>query len=234
MRCKKFKDQTILYLYGELTEKEKAAFEEHIDTCASCREEMVYTKSVFEAVDETRPVEIPEGDWDKNWAVVKNTISHRQGHRIKGPALPRWTYAAAATALIFLVGLFAGRMWFAPSDTPDLTGMRKGSLQTAFDHYIDDIKPLLLDYANYSEPEAEDSVVMVDREFLRGLLIQNVLLKQILAEKDPEAALLLDDIELVLRELENLEPDDVRTPALIKELIQKREILFKMEILQKT
>ena len=107
-------------------------------------------------------------------------------------------------------------------------------MKEAFNLHIGDIKPLLIDYANYTGPENDGSAVLVDRDFLRGVLVQNILLKRLLAETHPEAAQLLDDIELVLRELENLEPDDDRTPALIKELIQKREILFKMEILQKT
>jgi hypothetical protein len=234
MRCKKYRDQTILYLYGELRGVKKTAFEEHIDTCAVCREDLVYTKSVFGILDETKPIEIPEGDWDKNWAAVKNSISRSRKHGTNRFAPPRWAYAGAATALIFILGLFAGRMWLTSPRTPDLSGMREGSMQTALDHHIDDIKPLLIESANYSISESGGSAVLVDRDFLRDLLVQNIILKRILAEKDPEAAQLLDDIELVLRELKNLEAGDDRTSALIKELIQKREILFKMEILQKT
>jgi hypothetical protein len=234
MKCKKFSDQIILYLYGELTDVDKAAIEKHIDTCSACREEMVYTKSIFEAVDETKPVDIPEGDWDKNWTEVKRVISKPQQSGQSRPVFPRWAYGAAAILLIFILGIFAGRMWFSSPDSPDLSGMREGSMQTAFNHHIDNIKPLMIDYANYVKTEENGGSVIVDREFLRGLLVQNILLKRILAEKDPEAAELLDDIDIVLRELENLDKNDTRTPALIKELIQKREILFKMEILQKT
>lgn len=234
MKCKKFRDQIILYLYGELTGDDKAAIENHIDSCAACREDMVYTQSVFSVVDETKLVNIPEGNWEKNWAIVKKRISHPQRSTQNRMGVPRWAFGAAATAVIFLLGILAGRIWLTSPDTPDLTGMMEGSRQTALNHYISDIKPLLINYSNYSDMEGSGSNVTVDREFLRGLLVQNILLKRVLAEKDPEAAKLLDDIELVLRELKNLEPDDNRTPALIKELIQKREILFKMEILQKT
>jgi hypothetical protein len=232
MRCKKFKDRVILYLYGELAPEDKEAFEKHIDQCAACREDMVYTKSVFEVIDEVKPESASEGDWAKNWKSIENTIAAKDRRKNSSFLLPRWAYAAAATVLIFALGIVAGRIWFSTPAALDLSGVREGSLQTAFNNYIADIKPLLIDFANYAESETAGATVAVDREFLRGLLFQNILLKRILTEKDPEAAQLLEDIEIVLRELKNLEPDDKRTPALIKELIQKREILFKMEILQ--
>jgi hypothetical protein len=234
MRCKKCKALIILYLYGELKDGDRAAFEEHVDGCPSCREELIYTKSVFEAVDETRPAEIPEGDWDRNWGIIRSALPDKSLRRKGVFGLPQWAFAGAAVVLIFLLGLLAGRTWFFPDAAPSLSRMREASVKEAFNLHLGDIKPLLIDYANFTGPENNGSTVLVDRDFLRGLLVQNILLKRILAEKHPEAARLLEDIELVLTELENLEPDDDRTPALIKELIQKREILFKMEILQKT
>jgi len=235
MRCKKCKDEIILYLYGELRPEVKEGFESHIESCASCREELVYTKSIFEAIDGTK-TDVPEGDWDKNWAAVKNAVSSKHSRPKASISLPRWSYAAAAIFAVFVVGFFAGRTLFKSPSAVGVPGVKKAYMQSAFDQYIDDIKPLLIDYANFSEAEngSASGLVTVDRESLRGLLVQNIILKRILAEKHPEAAQLLDDIEIVLRELENLEPDDSRTPILIKDLIKKREILFKMEILQKT
>jgi ABC-type proline/glycine betaine transport system substrate-binding protein len=73
----------------------------------------------------------------------------------------------------------------------------------------------------------------VDKNLVQHLIIQNILLKKALAEKNPSAAQFLEDIDLMLQELANMESDDEQTLSMIRELIQKRDILFKMEILQK-
>jgi len=58
-------------------------------------------------------------------------------------------------------------------------------------------------------------------------------LKSIVAKTDPTLVQFLDDVDIVLKEISNLKKEDRQTPSLIKELIHEREILFKMEILQK-
>ena len=44
---------------------------------------------------------------------------------------------------------------------------------------------------------------------------------------------LLEDIDLVLREIKNLESGDQATSSMIRELIQQRQILFKIDVIQK-
>ena len=45
-----------------------------------------------------------------------------------------------------------------------------------------------------------------------------------------EAAELLEDIDLVLREINNMDPDDPDTPGMIRSLIDQRDILFKINV----
>ncbi len=91
---------------------------------------------------------------------------------------------------------------------------------------------MLVEYANYTSSEKGEEAILVDKEIARNLLIQNILLKSIVAKTDPTLVQLLDDVDIVLKEISNLKKEDRQTPSLIKELIQEREILFKMEILQ--
>ncbi len=72
----------------------------------------------------------------------------------------------------------------------------------------------------------------MDKKVARSLLIQNLLLRNIVAKTDPSLLPFLDDVDIVLKEISNLETDDKQTPALIKDLIHDREILFKMEIIK--
>jgi hypothetical protein len=61
------------------------------------------------------------------------------------------------------------------------------------------------------------------------LIIQNILLKRLIAEEDPSTKEILEDVDLVLREIANQEGDDADTLSMIKELIQERGILYDIE-----
>ena len=63
---------------------------------------------------------------------------------------------------------------------PPRTGIRP-----VFASHLDDLKPILLDYAHYVPGEKAEGRVVVDKAALRTLMLQNVLLKRKLAEKDP-------------------------------------------------
>ena len=237
MSCKKQRDNMILYLYGELDSARKTELENHIASCAGCRREFAYIRQVFEALDESRPTSIPEGKWEEYW---ENIQSHIPGTRSKSfrrwPSahfpFPRWAYAAVSLLFVFALGILAGRAWLfqpSPNGTGDIS--TEGTLQYAFNAYLDDLKPYMLEYANYTGGKDNGASITVDKKIIRYLIIQNVLLKSAIAGKNPTAAQLLDDIDLVLHELFHMESDDAYSPAMVKELIKKRDILFKMEVL---
>jgi hypothetical protein len=240
MVCKKYKKDMILYLYGELDADRKAALGNHIIDCADCRQELEYTKKVFAALDDSKPSYTPEGDWEKYWEIIQpRTFMQTSGKRtIKSDkrafsAFPRWGYVAAALMLVFLLGIFAGRIWFFPDFQDNSRDAQTGlSYKLALNEHLDELKPYVLEYANYSSEENGGQYITVDKKLVQHLLIQNVLFKKALAEKNPSAAQLLEDIDLMLQELANMESGDEQTPSMIRELIQKRDILFKMEVLQ--
>ena len=231
----------ILYLYGELDAGRKAELENHIIDCAGCQQELEYTKKVFAALDDSKPSYTPEGDWEKYWEIIQpRTFMQISGkQRIKSDkrafsAFPRWGYVAAALILVFLLGIFAGRIWFFPAFQDNSRDARTGiSYKFALNEHLDELKPYILEYANYNKYENGAQYITVDKKLVQHLLIQNVLFKKALAEKDPSAAQLLEDIDLVLHELANMEEGDEWILSMIRELIQKRDILFKMEVLQK-
>jgi hypothetical protein len=51
-----------------------------------------------------------------------------------------------------------------------------------------------------------------------------------IAEKNPNLAQLLEDVDLVLREIANLDEEDPENLSMIKELIQQRGILYEIEV----
>lgn len=234
MRCSKIRQNIVLDLYGELNETEKAEMEKHISGCQACAADYAYSKKVFEAIEDAGEEDIPEPQWNTSWANINTSIQDKPQRQKLLPGFPKWAYAAAGVLAIFILGIFAGRLWF-PSDRQ--TFQTAETFQDDFQHvltkHLDELKPVLLQAVNYREGENGNGSILVDKQTLRTLILQNILLKSLITEQNPTAEQILEDVELVLRELANMEEGDSRTKSLVKELIEEREILLNMSILQK-
>jgi len=237
MDCNKAKNLITLYLYGELDEKDRAILEGHVRECLACAAELAYTKKVFKLLDEHKPAAAPEPDWESAWQRIHSGISGKPAND-KAPMFPRWSwiYAGSAIAAVLILGIVIGKYWFAPAQklvqTASQMAPSPASLQPALSSHLDDIKPMLLEYAHYTAGDQVTKKIVIDEKIVRGLLLQNLLLKRMLVEKDPAAAELLDDLDLVLKEIANQPSQDRQAPSQIKDLIDQRGILFKMEILK--
>lgn len=232
MKCKKYKEKIILNLYGELTEKEREELDAHIKECPECSKYFVYTKKVFKVLDDARE-EAPEANWEKCWQGIGSHAYERSRRQPSFLFFSRWVYAAAALLVVFVIGAIIGRFWFSPSQEPPLQPeISQSSIEPTLIEFLEDLKPVLVEYANYTSSEKGEDTIIMDKEVARSLLIQNLLLKSIVAKTNPLLVQFLEDVDIVLREVSNLKKGDKQTPSLIKELIHEREILFKMEIFQ--
>lgn len=230
MACKKYKKKIVLYLYNELNEEETKRLMEHIKECEECAEDLAYTEKVFRVLDETKTTEIPEAQWEKCWNTINTGIKKRKHKQKIFLPFPKWAYAAAALIIVFVVGLYIGRIAFLPiqsSRTP-LEGTQS-ALDPSIQEHLESLKPILVEYANYTGSE-ENGTITIDKGIVRSLIIQNILLKRMIAEKNPSVKQLLEDVDIVLREIANQEGDDTDTLAMIKELIQERGILYEIEV----
>lgn len=234
MSCKKYEEKIVLSLYGELNEKEKEELEVHIKECASCAKDLAYTKEVFHVLDEAGKEEIPEAEWERSWQKIDIAIPAKPKKEKRLFLFPRWAYAAASLAVVFILGIVFGRFWFFPGQPAGFPiEASENYLQYTLNEHFDELKPILIEYANYTSSEKGEESVIMDKEVAQNLILQNLLLKRIIAKTNPSAAQLLEDVDLVLREIANLRKEDKQTPSLIKDLIHQRGILFKMGI-QKT
>ena len=264
MNCKKARELMVLDLYGEADAPEKIRLEKHLRGCSSCASEKAETRRLFTLLDEHKPEEAPAADWEKAWKGIQSGIAGktRAPRTFSAPRLspaprpfvvPRWrrAFAGAALVLVLAAGIIIGRFGFGPAARPDGSGTQAGAagfsaaaamptapapngIRPAFTSHLDDLKPILLDYAHYVPGEKAEGRVVVEEAALRTLMLQNVLLKRKLVEKDPAAADLLEDLDLILKEIVNRGSKDPTSPAQIRDLIEKRDVLFKMEILKKT
>jgi hypothetical protein len=233
MKCKKYEEKIILLLYGELDEREREELENHINECQECSLDFDYTKKIFKALDENKEA-IPEANWEKSWREIDAGARKKIARQKSFFLFPRWAYAAAALLLVFVLGAIIGRFLFFPDQQiPDELALAPSSIQFTMQEYFEELKPMLVEYANFTSSEKGEETILMDKAMARNLLIQNILLKSIVAKTDPTLVQLLDDVDIVLKEISNLNKKDRQTPSLIRELIQEREILFKMEVLQK-
>lgn len=239
MKCKQAKKLVVLDLYGELKEPSRPQLQEHLDHCPECRAEFDLTRKVFAVLDECDPAAEPAADWNRAWDRVQAGISAPPARREPGrvPAW-RWAYAGAGLVLVLAAGIFIGKYAFPPSSIPAGTQAAAvpatpNGIRPAFAAHLEDLKPILLDYAHFVPGKKSGQKTFVDADILRGLVLQNILLRRKLVEKDPAAADLLEDLDLVLKEITNRGTNDPQAPARIRDLIEQRDVLFKMEIMKK-
>jgi len=235
MKCNKFRQNIVLDLYGELTAKDKSDLERHMAVCPGCAKDFAYSKNVFEALEEVDKEDIPEPQWDASWTKIDSAIKKESPRWKYFPVFPKWAYAAAGVLVIFFLGIFTGRLWIPTAiETVQTADTFQDDFQRTLSQHFEELKPVLLQMANYTAEENGNGTVLLDRQALQSLIIQNILLKSLIAGQNPTAEQILEDVELVLRELANMDEEDSRTKSMVKELIEEREILLNMKILQKT
>jgi len=233
MKCGKYREQIVLYLYGELDPAERRDLERHLGECPTCAGDLAYTREVFGLIDQAEADAIPEAGWDKCWSRIALGIQSPPPARKSWAGFPRWATITAVVLLIFAAGIYLGRFW-PTSLPPGETGAASASdfSPLTLQDYFASLQPVLVEYANQpAEPAAGDRIV-VDRSLIHSLLVQNFMLMRLAAQNDPEAEDLLEDIDLVLREIKNLDSSDPDASAMIRRLIRQREILFKINVIQ--
>ena len=136
--------------------------------------------------------------------------------------------------MVFILGIIAGREWFTSKEQVLISAQPSTEfIEYTLKQHLDELKPMLLEYANYTASDENGSTMFIDQKIAQELLVQNILLKEIITQKYPSARELLEDLDLVLKEIANQEDKENETPLMIKNLIKEREVMFKMEILQK-
>jgi hypothetical protein len=232
MGCKKYREKIVLHLYGELGEKDAKDLMAHIEGCTDCAEEFAYTQKVFQVLDETKTDNVPEANWEKCWNTID--VGIKGSERKKKSFLlspPRWAYATAALLIVFTIGFFFGKIAFlqpGKSGPVQLEGSQSAMYPSIQEHF-ESLKPFLLEYANYTSSPGNGTIT-IDKKIVRSLIIQNILLKRLIADQDPSTKEILEDVDLVLREIANQEGDDAHTLSMIKELIQERGIMYEIEV----
>jgi hypothetical protein len=260
INCKTFKKFIVdaLYNYDQLPEKDKRSFHEHLTTCPSCAIEYEELAAVLGLMDRRQVPEMDEEYWDSYYLRLQAKMSNLKKKNNRWVRLKKWrdnisfdiqrfrlVLYPAATLLLVLLGIVIGKYLYQPpvsEQEKDLiaASFSSGSnINPAVVEHFESLRPLLIDCVNYSGPEAGsvESCVLVNKQRLEKLKLQNLLLKRIAARgNDVVLTQLLEELELILLEISNAEPDESKgetkneTLDQVRDMLKKNDTLFKMKV----
>lgn len=247
MTCQKIRDYIYLYSYNELNEQERGTVETHVASCAECSallERIQQSGTLFTQAYHVPPTPDWEGSWQKIQQRLAVNSSLPQGNVfVRRPAL-LWVGALAASIAIFVVGLFVGfllkpntqtKMLQVKTQPPTQSTHQADYFAQDFQEHLDNIKPVILEYANYLQ-HADDQPnknLQIEKQMVIELLIHNQLLLCRLPDHDnPVMVQLLNELQDILTRIAAMTLDDPEEISVIKEMIAQKRLIFKMEALR--
>ncbi len=96
MTCHDYKDLMMGYLDNELSDEQKRQFEEHLDGCSECTDELKEFRKLKAITDEVTLVEPEDRIWQDYWDGVYNRIERSIG----------WIVFSVAAILLTIYGGF--------------------------------------------------------------------------------------------------------------------------------
>lgn len=252
--CRKSKDMMIEALYGELPPAEKEAFYAHLQSCPDCASEYSVLGATLRVMDERRlPDPGPEfwvNYWDRLAAKMGKEDAAESGRvpilarlRCSFAALPRWSYQAAAGAVLVFLGILIGRSVFAPSgrnspqpgaSVPSALAAVSNDPALRAQRYIERSQVLLLGLVNY-DPKTQDLYgldLAGKKAVSRELASQAADIRSSL--KDPRQKRLRDlvsELEVILMQIANLDAgNDLDGVEVVKQGVEQRGIFLKIDL----
>jgi len=250
--CKKIRTLMVNALYNELSETEKNIFQTHLKTCPGCSAEYKKLTALMGVMDKRQRPNMSEDFWDNYYLQVEEKIEAAKEEekpliktgwrrqRIRNfDFRRRWVLYPAAALAIVLVSIGIAQFLSLPEgkkivDTA-VSSIRR--LSPAVAQHFDNLQPLLIDYSNYTPEENEtmpEETVIMEKRTVQKLLLENQLLKRVVAkENNISAKQLMDELEIILMEISNTNGDREATLQAVKQLIKDNDILFKMKVLKR-
>ena len=227
MNCDTFQEYLIERIYGRLPSDREVVLQQHARECPDCAVALQRTLEVQNVFDPGE--EIPMPDFDTSWTAIRERTQRRTWRwPVIFPAR-RFAVAAAAVALVFVIGVFAGRSLFSPEPEPDAAGPGYQGL-ASIAAYTESLEPLLLDFANHGGRPADEDLAELTRKVTADMLVQTRLLKRAAARSGDEYLyVLLDDIELVLISMSNMGDQNGDIAAQLLTRIRDKSLLFRIK-----
>lgn len=259
INCKKIDPLLGLYIYEELNDNDKRIVETHLASCAACSMKVANFKKattfLFKEKEEPKPLP----DWDRSWQVIRNRMeSQTPPVQVRKNVITpifkpnfqlKWAGALAAAAVIFIIGFFTGnhlqdRSFL--SETSQTAHNNQNTINSSeiarvekdqreyfvqeLQEHIEDLKPVILEYANYWNTSGGQEAMGIEKEMVVNLLIRNqLLLCRLPSDNNRYMQQLLNELKVILTKIAALTLDDKESLTSIKKMIRQKGLLFKME-----
>lgn len=238
----------ILYLENELSEQERQEVEERLRTDPALAAELDELQQSLDLIGESLPDEPDAQYWRSFYSRIqpqlhKTSLWSKIIDLFRNNAGVQFAGLATSLAMIFVVvSLFLAQTYFHTEPIPAVTETTvtikrtQGVLEHIVSTHLERSRLLLQEMVNVDvEEEQEDLVQLINGTRERGeQLLSDNRTYRIAAEKqnDQELVQLLDDLELVLVEISNLDPDaaEYAVPT-VKRIIRTKNLLIKIEII---
>ncbi|MCK5005639.1 MAG: zf-HC2 domain-containing protein [Candidatus Aminicenantes bacterium] len=229
MKCKHFENSIILFLYNELSEKEEKILNNHLTACEHCREFLEENKKMFSDISDSVPDEFDPA-WDKYWTEINSEISNTGKEKFSLFPFNSKALSFAMSIIILVAGILIGRFFMSSPKGETLIKKKSSNLLYVKD-YFEDVKPVMLDYANYTIPMNNGNGGPVDKKIIRTMLDETRLLKRhISPDKNPYLATLLEELELILTEIKNVTPGEKDSMRFLQGMIREKDIPLKIDL----
>jgi hypothetical protein len=258
--CKRFKNDFVAFLYGELGGDEAHLLKAHLDACPLCREEMEKLRGVIKGADSLKQ-EIDAAVASVDWEALPEQIVLNVFEK-KAPA-PRESWLGRLSGFLFqpklrpvyaglLLGILLGSLvtylvfrrplpeerktgqFFAPPNFLERVELEMARRETL--DYLDKSQYLLLDFIQSpAEKSTEFWRNEVTFQRTKDLLTKK---RYINAQLDKfqmaKAKAICDQIELLFYELSQISVQlSVEELKKIQEVIEENQILLKINLLKK-
>lgn len=235
-------EQLVDHHYGATDATERRAMEEHLGSCAACRESLNALQGVLAAVDAAPVPERGEGYGEEVWRRLAPRLQEARAPRaVTIFRAPEWLRArpwavVAAMAMLVVAAFFLGRYSPRSGSTvsqqqPVSAAARDRVLLVAVGDHLEQSQMVLIELENAKG--AGPINISAERERAENLVAANRLYRQTAARAgEAGVADVLDELERVLVEIAH-SPSEV-SPTQLDELrrrIQTQGILFKVRII---
>jgi hypothetical protein len=177
--------------------------------------------------------DIPVPDWEASWREIQQRTAKKHWRL---PFVFTWSSrrlatAAVTIAVVFVVGVLAGRALFSPGpgpSTPDIEQGFGGVASVAA--YTATLEPLLIDFMNTRGGPVDEEVADLTRRVVADMLAQTRILKRAAYRNgDDTLYFLLDDVELVLISIANLGGQNGDVADQLDRVIKEKAIMTRLK-----
>jgi hypothetical protein len=235
MSCRRCRSYFTAALYGELSARQQAVFQSHLESCPACAAEFEALSVTLKVMDRREPLEPAQAYWEGYWQRLLARLNGDTARSLR-LTISEWLIQSweSITAGI-LIGRFAIQ-WPGPVGPNGEPVMSAAALQFNQDayRYLDRAKTLLTGIQNVDVRRDDLRVLDIPRQQLisQELLQQARELRNTPQEvADSRIRELVEEIELVLLPLANSEGANLRwTIHLVQEGIARNAILLKITL----